>query len=463
MTVNKKNTLIRIARWVTMLACSLLFFVMSIGCKNDQTVFGTIQKDKDSITTELKKVLADEFKLWYPSMIDNEYGGYYSDADYKWELKGKQFKMIVTQARGVWSNGNAAQFYSDKAPYIKNAKHGFEFLKNFMWDKEFGGFYDLVDRKGEPIKEGDQIIKKAYGNAFAIYGMAAYYKASGDTAALNLAKKEFRWLEKYSYDPKNGGYFQFLSREGKPFTEGYHGTPPKDQNTMIHVMEAFAELYKVWPDNLLKERLTSVLQIIRDTITTDKGYMNLFFNKEWVPVSYRDSSEAAQKKGIMFDHVSFGHDIETAYLLLEASEVLGIKDDSVTLRIAKKMVDHSIKFGMDKEKGGIYDGGYYYKGQNEPKTILNTKEWWGQIEGLNSMLIMADLFPNDPMNYYEKFCSQWQYIKQYCLDPKYGGWYRDGIDTAPWVKNQSKADVWKCNYHTSRGLINIIRRLESGK
>jgi mannobiose 2-epimerase len=419
-----------------------------------------VQTNKDSIITELKGVLDNEFKLWYPLLIDNEFGGYFSEADYKWELKGKQNKMIVTQARGVWSNGNAAQFFKDNASYIKTAEHGFKFLKDVMWDNEFGGFYDLVTREGKPIEENGQIIKRAYGNAFAIYGMAAYYKASGDTAALNLAKKTFQWLEKYSFDPKYGGYFQTISREGKPSTESFGGIPPKDQNTMIHVMEAFAELYKVWPDKILEERLTSLLHIIRDTITTDKGYMNLFFKRDWTPISFRDSSTSVQQRGFALDHVSFGHDIETAYLLLEASEVLGIKNDTVTLRIAKKMVDHTLKFGFDKEKGGIYDGGYYYKGKSEPQIVRNTKEWWSQIEALNSILIMSDLFPNDTNNYYEKFCFQWQYIKQYCLDPKYGGWFRDGTDTAPWVKNTSKADIWKCNYHTSRGLINCLKRLE---
>ncbi len=116
-----------------------------------------------------------------------------------------------------------------------------------------------------------------------------------------------------------------MSREGIPFTDGYRGTPPKDQNTMIHLLECFTELYEVWPDVTLRERLSSVLQIIRDTITTDKGYMKLFFQRDWTPVSYRESNSIIREKNYEFDHVSFGHDVETAYLMFEASEALGIQ------------------------------------------------------------------------------------------------------------------------------------------
>ncbi len=440
-----------------------LFPIYILSCKSDnqanENLSGMIEIERDSISNELMKVLNDEFDLWYPLTIDTVYGGFFSDVNYKWELNGNHDKMIVTQARHVWSTANAAMFYPDKNKYLKIARHGFDFLKNVMLDKEYGGFYNLVNRKGEVEKNGDQIVKQAYGNAFVIYGLAAYYKASGDTAVLNLAIKTFEWFEKYSYDKEYGGYFQFISRDGIPFKDGYGPVPPKDQNSSIHIMEAFTELYKVWPNPKLKERLTSLLHIIRDTITTDKGYMNLFFKRDWIPISYRNSDQGTRNRNYEFDHVSFGHDIETAYLLLEASEVLGIQNDTTTLRVAKKMVDHTVNNGWDKEAGGIFDGGYYMTGEEKISIVKNTKEWWSQIEALNSFLMMSDLFPNDKINYYEKFCAQWDYIKKYVIDNEYGGWYWGGIDAAPNNKNYVKSSIWKCNYHTSRGLINCIRRI----
>jgi mannobiose 2-epimerase len=243
-----------------------LIFLLSLfseGRSFTKTSSHDVQSNRDSIVIEMRQVLDEEFKSWYPLSIDTVYGGFYSDLSDKWELFGPQNKFIVTQARHVWSTANASMFYQKDNTLRNVAGHGMRFLKDVMWDKEFGGFYDLVTRQGEPIKEDGSIIKRAYGNAFAIYGLAAYYRASGDTAALKLAQETFWWLEKHSYDPQYGGYFQFMTREGIPFPDGfrylppkddigfqdgYRIVPPKDQNSSIHLLECFTELYKVWPD-----------------------------------------------------------------------------------------------------------------------------------------------------------------------------------------------------------------------
>ena len=340
-----------------------------------QSIIDSIGEQKSHISTEMQTVLRNELRQWYPCCIDSQYGGYFSDLDYAWKLFGPQDKMIVTQARHIWTTSNAAMFYQKDTVLRNIASHGILYLKNTMWDKEYGGFYDLVSRAGEPKKEQGQIIKRAYGQSFAIYSLATYFNASHDTIALRLAQDAFRWMEKYSYDPVYGGYFQFMMRDGTPFPDGmkvfppqedihvhdgYSTLPPKDQNSSIHILECFTELYKIWPDSTLKERLSSMLHLVRDKITTDKGYLTLFSRRDWTPISYKDSSDAVRKMNFEFDHISFGHDVETAYLMLEASDALEIKNDTTTLMIAKKMVDHALRCGWDKERGGLFDGGYYF-------------------------------------------------------------------------------------------------------
>src|SRR5258706_13512737 len=228
--------------------------------------------------------------------------------------------MIVTQARHNWTNAKASLRYPEIDQYKSNARHGFEFLKNVMWDKTYGGFYQLGDRKGNV--KGNDSSKTAYGNAFGIYALAAYTKSSKDTAGLNLAKKAFLWLEKGSHDPVLKGYFQHLHRNGKPIKRPADApstvdTGYKDQNSSIHILEALTEFYQVWPDDLLGQRLNENLLLIRDTIVTPKGYLTLFLQPDWTPVSYVDSSEAVIMKHHHLNHVSFGHDVETAYLLTE--------------------------------------------------------------------------------------------------------------------------------------------------
>jgi mannobiose 2-epimerase len=164
------------------------------------------------------------------------------------------------------------------------------------------------------------------------------------------------------------------------------------------------------------------------------------------------------------DYVSFGHDIETAYLLLEASGKLGIHQDTVTLRVAKKMVDHTIANGWDNENGGIFDGGYYYKGEENKITIIKeTKEFWAQAEAQNSLLMMSQLFPGEKSFYYTKFLEMWDYNKKYEIDNEYGGWYWSGLDKSPAAKYRPKADIWKADYHSSRAMINCLRRLDDTK
>jgi mannobiose 2-epimerase len=426
------------------------------------------EKKAESSDSKMVSQLTDALnkgilEVWYPRTIDSVSGGFLSDFDYKWEMKGSQNKMIVTQSRHVWTCSTIAEFYPERKDYfLKIARHGVQFLKEKMWDSENGGFFNLVDREGNVLKSGKagQIIKEAYGNAFAIYGLAAFARASGDTAALSLAKKAFVWLDQHSYDPQYGGYFQFLETDGTPLKSGLNGVPPKDQNGSIHLLEAFTELYRIWPDPLVKERLLMMLTLIRDRITHPKGYLQLFLNEDLSPVSYRDSSEEIRKKNWHHDHISFGHDVETAYLMLEASEIAGIENDTITLRKAKRMVDHSIKNGWDKELGGFYEAGYYFKGQDTVTIIKDTKNWWAQAEGLNSLLLMSQLFPDDAHNYKSLFLNEWEYIDKYLIDHEHGDWYPNGIDKEPDEKLAMKAQIWKGNYHTSRALMNCLKRLQ---
>lgn len=420
--------------------------------------------DRLRIAAEIENSVKNELlNKWYPQCFDKQYGGFTSTFTFDFKPTGKQDKMIVTQARHTWSNSRAAEIYP-KVPYYKTgAKTGYDFLKNVMWDKANGGFYTLVDRKGNVIPGGTS-PKDAYGNAFAIYAMAAYYQSTGDTGAITAAKQAFLWLEYNAHDSANNGYYQHLSKEGKPLkriktTPSASDLGYKDQNSSIHILEAFTELYSVWPNNLLGQRLEEMLFLIRDKMVDPKGYLHLFFKPNWTPVSFKDSSEAVILKHSNLDHVSFGHDIETAYLMLEASHLLGKKNDTITLRVAKSMIDHALKNGWDDKAGGFYDEGYYFKNKTQITIIKNSKNWWAQAEGLNTLLLMSDLFPDDEQQYFNKFRLQWDYIKRYLIDHEHGDWYQGGLDKEPEQKANLKGHIWKGNYHQLRAMVNCMERL----
>jgi mannobiose 2-epimerase len=288
--------------------------------------------------------------------------------------------------------------------------------------------------------------------------------ATKDTAALSLAKRAFRWLENHSHDPQYKGYFQHMKRDGTIIrrdasTPSTADTGYKDQNSSIHLLEAFTELYKVWKDPLVAERIREMLFLIRDTLTTEKGYLVLFFQPDWTPLTFRDSSEEVILKHRNLDHVSFGHDVETAYLMMEASEAIGLEHDTTTLRKGKKMVDHALKNGWDPKAGGFYDEGYYFKDKPGITIIRDTKNWWAQAEGLNTLLVMANHFPDDERQYFEKFKLMWQYIDTNLIDHENGEWFQGGIDKQPEMKTALKGHIWKASYHQYRSLANCVNGL----
>ena len=405
----------------------------------------------------------EDLAAWYPRAVDHQSGGFLSQFEADWTPSGAQDKMIVTQARHVWMNARAAQLFHEDTTYRASAAQGYHFLRDRMWDREAGGFFWLVTRDGRPKPElGGRFVKQAYGNAFGIYALAAYYDVTRDSSALALARDAFQWLDAHAHDPVHGGYFNYLERDGTPLRAGLGRDTPKDQNSSIHILEAFTELYRVWPDPVLRDRLAEMLHLIRDVIVVAPGTLTLFSTEDWRPVSYRDSSESVRQSDRYYhDHVSFGHDVETAYLMLEAAEALGSAGDSATRRVGKQMLDHALRTGWDSIAGGFYDAGYYHRGPSAgPITIVqDTKNWWAQAEGLNTLLVYADMYPDDPMRYYERFLQQWAYIKSNLIDHERGGWYQGGLDKEPASRNAQKGQIWKAMYHDGRAMMNVSRRL----
>ena len=404
--------------------------------------------------------------VWYPACIDTINGGYFSDFTYDWILEGPQDKFIVTQARHVWSLSFLYEKYDKRDEFLKWAGHGVHFLKNNMWDHEYGGFYQLTDDQGQLKKGLISHDKKAYGNAFAIYALAQYYKVSNDTIALELAKKTFHWLDENSRDNVHGGYFEFLHRDGTPIDrkemdQFQHSERLqiglKDYNSSIHLLEAFTTLYQVWPDSLVRERLAEMFDVVTNKMYDERGFLKLYFHADWIHVSDDVFKEINATGRHFSNHITFGHDVETAFLIYEAARVLGMEEGQYMGKI-KLLVDHPLSTGWDKGHGGFFDQGKYINGQ--VKIIYDHKEWWGQAEAMNSFLLMDGLFPGDSKNYYQKFEEQWKYIDSYLIDHVHGGWYINGLDVSEKYKKANKASIWKGNYHTIRAMVHCLERLE---
>jgi len=419
---------------------------------------------ENSVSKRLETIMNDhDLNLWYPRTVDTLNGGFYSNYTNTWQKMPEQPKFIVTQARHLWTLSKVSAFYPDRHEYPVYARHGFEFLRDHMWDVEFGGFFETVDSTGRIPDKALPIEKRAYGNAFAIYGLAAYYKLSQDAEVLAVAKRAFAWLDSCAHDKVYGGYFQFLRRDGSPISrdalqEGYESSDKplvglKDYNSSIHLLEAFTELYHVWPDDTLRSRLEEMFVIVSGVMLDSRGFLKLHFYPDWQLVSDEEVANLAGDQHFYMNHITFGHDVETAYLLMEANHALG-RSESDMLPIAKRITDHALDHGWDKAKGGFYEQGKYI---NDTMQILDkSKNWWAQAEGLNTLMLMSQHYPDDSHEYYKQFLKQLEYIETNLIDATNKGWYSYGIDERPEFKDRGKANIWKCNYHTVRSIMNYI-------
>jgi mannose/cellobiose epimerase-like protein (N-acyl-D-glucosamine 2-epimerase family) len=393
----------------------------------------------------------DVLDVWFPRSVDREGGGFREDFSRQWQpTPARDGRFSVFQARMTWMSSQIAMQRPDlQARFLPIARHGFQYLRDVLWDKQDGGFFWGLDDHGK-ISAAYTDGKHLYGNAFCLYALAAYHQATRDPAALELAKRTFRWMDEHGHDAANGGYFEWLTRAGKPvpahpetgkvdlvpvaaFPTGY-----KSMNTHLHILEALAQLYEVWKDETVRRRLEEVLALLRDRVTAAPGVMNLYLTNDWVALP---------------GHDSYGHDIEAAYLMLEAEEVLGQKTEA-TGRVAKMLVDHALAYGWDQRLGGFYRDGTAY-GPPEDRQ----REWWVEVEGLNALLLMHEKYGQTTDAYWKAFQRQWQLISDRQLDPEFRGLY-EMLDADGRPVPGGKGRIWKEAYHEGRAMLNVTARLQ---
>ena len=405
----------------------------------------------------IEKELKDLLNAWYPTLIDTINGGYWTNLAFDWTLMDRQDKMLVTQARGLWTAAKAATLFPENPVYRRAADHGYRFLTEKMWDTENGGFYLYYYIDSQSVSSAQ--FKLIYGNAFVLYALSEYAKINNSPEVLSWLEKTFQWLDSSAHDPQYKGYYNYvIPQNARSERQNFFmGSPDlKDQNNHIHLMEAFASAYRIWPDAVLKERLAETFKLVRDTMVNENGYLNLFFSKEWQPVRHVNESRDYILQNIYTDHVSFGHNIETAFLLLDASQALYGKADSLTITMARKLIDHTLDHGFDKEYYGLWDKGYYFKDKTEIEIVNDDKVWWSQAEAWHALALITQYYPANK-RYSSAFAQMWTYINEQMIDRRYKGWYSNGLDSDPDNRDAPKGSQWKGCYHNGRALMLVYQ------
>ena len=425
------------------------------GPVDDKAEVRSLEKaDLKALRRRVDDLLREELtRKWYPRSVEKT-GGFHQNYSRDWAPTPDSDRFLVYQARMTWTAAAYARHSpAHRADFQRYARHGVEFLDKVMRDHEKGGFHWAVGRDGK-VDERLGTEKHVYGTSFVLYAASEAYEATADVRALAVARDAFAWLEKYAHDPEHGGYFEALARDGTPITARddhapiakrtdrlgvYYGF--KTMNSHIHLLEAVAAFARVEKTPEVKARLRELLGIVRDKIAVEPGALNLYLTRDWRALPAHDS---------------FGHDVETAYLLVEAAEGLGAPDRPATWKVARSLVDHALDWGWDEQFGGFYDKGDVFAG-----AAYDTKKvWWTQAEGLNALLLMHAKYRGETDRYGKAFLKQWRFIEAHMIDPEHGGWYMETTREGALIGDGRKATPWKANYHTGRALMNVSKMLD---
>lgn len=379
---------------------------------------------------ELENILA----YWIKHTIDLRNGGFYGKIDNYNNVDEKAPKGSVLNSRILWTF-SAAYNFTNKPAYLQTAERAFKYITKYLVDDKFGGVYWTVDYRGNAADTKKQI----YAIAFAIYGLSEYYKASRDEAAKQYAINLYNDIYNHSYDKVYGGYIEALTRDWKEIKDlrlsAKDFNEKKSMNTHLHILEAFANLYLIWPDKTLKQRIAELIQLFLDhIIDKETNHLVLFFDESWSPKS---------------NIVSYGHDIEAAWLVQEAAEII---QEEELVQITK---DRSIKVARASERGLDKDGGLWY--EREADHLVKEKHWWPQAEAMvgfyNSYQVTHD------ESFLEKSLNSWKFIKKHILDQEKGEWYWGVTEDYSVMQGEDKAGLWKCPYHNGRACLEILKRI----
>lgn len=399
---------------------------------------GTVQQQLDIYKRELNAELGNILDYWINNTQDITDGGFYGKIDNNNHNIPGSPKGSVLNARILWSF-SAAYNLTNKKEYLEIADRAYQYIVDHIIDKEHGGVYWTVDHKANKLDTKKQV----YASAFTIYAFSEYYKATGLEEALNEAAKLFWLLVDKSFDPVKSGYLEAFTEDWQPINDlrlsAKDANEKKTMNTHLHVLEAYTNLYRIWPDETLKVQISILLNNFLDHfIDAETGHLSLFFDENW------------NRRSTL---ISYGHDIEATWLLLESAEV--IKDAGLieSLKEAAIIISEGTLEGLDTDNGLLYE---YEPAKDH---LVKEKHWWVQAEAMigffNTWQITGD------EKYLELSIMNWEFVKDKILDKKNGEWFWGINENGQVMRSEDKAGLWKCPYHNSRTCIEIIKRITS--
>ena len=424
-----------------------------------------MKEEVKTLKAEVRDVLENNIlSFWLEKMVDRENGGFYGQMTGEGQLVKTADKGCILNARILWSF-SAAYRVLRKPEYLEAATRAKDYIINHFIDKEYGGTYWSLDYKGQPR----DTKKQFYAIGFTIYGLSEYARATGDREALDYAIELYECIEEHSFDREYNGYIEACTREWGEIADmrlsELDANYPKSQNTHLHIIEPYTNLYRcikelkaaescnyvptigsvlpigiTVPDEFVVRLESSLRNLI--TIFTDKilnpetHHLDLFFDMDWTRQAGRLES--------------YGHDIECSWLMHEAALVLG---DETVLRKVENIVQMVAKAS---EKGLNEDGSMVHEANLDTGYVDTDRHWWVQAENVVGWINIWQYFGDESA--LQKALRCWQYIKLNLIDREGGEWWWSRDPERNINRKDDKAGFWKCPYHNSRMCLELIER-----
>ena len=391
-------------------------------------------KELSGFKEEIRSELENHIIPFWNGLCDYEKGGFYGYMSSDLELDKNAEKGVILHSRILWFYSNC-YLTLKREDYLEKAKHCFEFLKNYCVDRDRGGVYWLMNADGTVSDS----MKHTYCQAFFIYAMASYYDASKDKEALDLAMSVFETVETKCVD--DVAYLEAQSKEFELVENdalSENGLmADKTMNTVLHLIEAYTELYRVNPDKRVLERLKFQLVLTYDKIYDKEDHKLLvFFDREMKVIG---------------DIHSYGHDIEATWLLDRACDVIGDTELTEKISAMNRAIVANIA-DIAFENGSLNN-------ERDKTEINKIRIWWVQAESVVGFLNGYQRYGNE--KYLEMSKSVWDYIKNHIVDKRPGGeWFSQIEEDGSYTKAKAAVDPWKCPYHNGRMCLEVIRRVE---
>ncbi|MDP1815686.1 MAG: AGE family epimerase/isomerase [Leadbetterella sp.] len=373
--------------------------------------------------------------FWTKNSLDLVNGGFIGKLDFSGKKHYSSIKGGVLNARILWTFSSAC-VATGNSIYKEIADNAFEYMKKHLIDHVNGGTYWSLDTSGNKLDGRKQI----YGLAFAIYGFSEYYKIYKNSEALDLAKKLYFEIEKHSFDHKSNGYFEAFAEDWSALSDMRLSdkdlNATKTMNTHLHILEAYTNLYAIFPDKQLADKIENLLEIFDEKIIDSTlGQLNLFFDDDWNSLSKR---------------YSFGHDIEASWLLLDSA--LAIQKNEIT----EKWKNKAIQISEIILKNINPDGSLYHEIDLGNMHIDKHREWWVSAEAMVGFLNAYQL--SNENKYLDAVFGLWDFIKKHIKDTQNGEWHWGVLDNYSKME-EDKIGFWKCPYHNYRACQEILKRL----